>query len=616
MDSVQRVWREPTMRTTNSSQAAGPQVALGARALSSKKSLNLHGVQTAQTAPSDLTAAPQRHQQNHLPHPQRQTSNDTSSLPELTYSESSSGSEYSPSSEKHAFANSVPEEATAAGQSKPRKHVPPPLALVSRGGSATATASQAPTHIQASLTRVRSERELHRPKPSGATLKHSQSYSVSGSGLVSNLATSSSSSLARSQSRSQLRRYEGLPAHSTCGAASSETQGKENTSLQAHAPSLHRSASSSRLNRSHSQSRSRAAKPGGSDCGHSAASPSVSVAGSSTSCDAASTISTSTSSAPRSPTKSSSLRRKASKSSMASSARTPREKKHYIPQGQRAGSIVPISFTGEFDEDGDPVFEDEWVPRGRRGRGMSEPKSSVSATTPVVVLEQEPAAPVAAGISEKKKKTLTIFDTFSFPLPPTPTPPMARSPSTVGGHRATASEGLIHSPLLAVPDHPHPAAASIAHAPSPLRRPGFGPRPLPRAPSPQQPSSQSTSPSSTSNVPTPTAFVSLPVTSPLSAKRSARLLSPRSISAGGINELGQQLHSQGPLQSFLSLHSPLPPMPMSGKVAEVGEVRIREEDDDMPLPPGSARAMDAGISFESAMGMDQLIGMVDAAIAA
>lgn len=272
-----------------------------------------------------------------------------------------------------------------------------------------------------------------------------------------------------------------------------------------------------------------------------------------------------------------------------------REKRVYFPYGQTVSSLVPLSFSGEFDEDDQPVFVDEFEPRERFGSAptllaKSRPSVSSKRTAPVLhdVLNEPPESSKPNGSTLRLKRSLTIFDVFSFPLPPTPGMPRLPIPRSPG-HRATASDGLIHSPLRPdarppVPALPMPNAKAQQNI-QPLRTSSqrrHAPRPLPPVP------------------PLPIAHSS---PSLCDHQRSA---SPRSASAGGIGEL----------ESFLNLNSPFLPAfvrrpteespPGGDKGCRVDEVVVAG--DRSPVALRSARAKDSGI--------DSLIGMLDAEIVA
>lgn len=170
----------------------------------------------------------------------------------------------------------------------------------------------------------------------------------------------------------------------------------------------------------------------------------------------------------------------------------------YFPHGQTVHSLVPLSFSGTFDEDGEPVFVDECKPRS----SWSSAPTTSAKSSPLIpsTKDQTPSVPIvlhpALNVPEASqplqpsepggtaKRTLTIFDTFSFPLPPVSgmhRPPIPRSP----GHRATASEGLIRSPLHPSTAPPVPKLTKAQQNIQPLRTNScrHGTRPLPPLPS-------------------------------------------------------------------------------------------------------------------------------------
>lgn len=380
-----------------------------------------------------------------------------------------------------------------------------------------------------------------------------------------------------------------------------------------------------------------------------------------------------------------------------------RSKIIYYPTGQRKGTSVPLSFTGRWDEEGEPEFVDDYweghpkgVPslsgHGRSislgsgeadarvsvdvsiqitsdqtrvasgsGVGFSEHRRSMSAPSvllfssnssektlenSLVAPDDIPSTPANVTVLQdvlnqhqqdledgnlksatssfvfppsptrgtkkamRAKRTLTVFESFSFPMPP--------SPPTTGGnkpqrspslHRATASESMVPSPLRQdqetfdeegedeLSDLPYIQGSVF----SPLKTPGSG-------------ISWVATPKSTRTV-TPRDYCrplpSTPLISPSSSSTSATTKYP-------FSNIPRRYESIIVAQKMAK-----------GVSGGVREARIAQEDEgyDYDVPPRSARAVDVGINpwrlghSEIPMsaeegGIGSLIGMVDALIVA
>jgi hypothetical protein len=268
----------------------------------------------------------------------------------------------------------------------------------------------------------------------------------------------------------------------------------------------------------------------------------------------------------------------------------------FFPHGQTVHSLVPLSFSGTFDEDGEPVFVDECKPRA----SWSSAPTILAKSTPLIpsTKDKTPSVPIvlhpALNMPQASQhlepsepggstqRTLTIFDTFSFPLPPASgmhQSPIPRSP----GHRATASEGLIRLPLHTSTAPPVPKLTNAQQNIQPLRTNScrHGTRPLPPLPPPATHDS---------------------------SRVGGREPSLRSASAAGIGESESGLNLNGALRLPL-MRRPSEDLPRSSpfhsdKGRGVDEVVLVA--DRSPIAFRSARSKDSGI--------DSLIGMLDAAM--
>lgn len=292
---------------------------------------------------------------------------------------------------------------------------------------------------------------------------------------------------------------------------------------------------------------------------------------------------------------------------------------------------MPLSFSGEYDEDGSPIFVDECEPRQRsqsapailmQSSVVSKIEAVATPGTPMIVLHDlvnDPASDVNSGGSIKKpsatrtKRTLTIFDTFSFPLPPTPGASRSPMPRSPGYHRATASESVIPSPLRQDMNTPPPMPMSV-FAPAPSGPSAFvGPKDIPTHTA-QTPTS-ATAPLRAASQRRRAAARPLPIAPPLvsggmkSTSSSRGFLSPRSASAGGIGEF----------ESFLSL-SPIPPGMLQRLVESPGPEKSsttgagRGGDVALAAAAGEYLAAPLHSARGKERGISGLIGMVDAAI--